>query len=134
MSNIIRTLSDIHPDQIYVTSKQYKVIKGKKSNKPFKIKNVEIAQQLIILSLVKKEEKRKHREYKTNDEEWEPLFEETGKYLLTPEGEYYIDYRMKQQKSHFWNEFRAWITLIIAIAGFALSVYSIYLSHFAGIK
>lgn len=36
MDKIIKTIEDIHPDQIYVTSKQYKTIKGK--NQTFLLK------------------------------------------------------------------------------------------------
>ena len=34
MNNIIKTIGDIHPEEYYVTSKQYKTIKNKKTNVP----------------------------------------------------------------------------------------------------
>lgn len=63
-----------------------------------------------------------------------PVIEETGKYILTTEGEYYLDYRKSKDKTHHMNEIRAWITLVIAIAGLGLSIYSIYLSQITDIK
>ena len=134
MNSIIKTISDIHPEEYYVTSKQYKAIKNKKSKVPFEIKDESVAQQLIMISLVKKEERRIHREHNENDNDWSPTIKETGKYILTTEGEYYLDYRKSKDKTHHMNEIRAWITLAIAIAGLGLSIYSIYLNQFTNIK
>ena len=134
MNNIIKTISDIHPEEYYVTSKQYKAIKNKKINVPFEIKDESIAQQLLMISFVKKEERRIHREHNEDDDDWSPIIEETGKYILTTEGEYYLDYRKSKDKTHRMNEIRAWITLAIAIAGLGLSIYSIYLNQFTNIK
>ncbi len=134
MNNIIKTISDIHPEEYYVTVKQYKAIKNKKSDVPFEIKDKLVAQQLLMISLVKKEEKRIHREHSKDDDDWSPIIKETGKYILTTEGEYYLDYRKSKDKTHRMNEIRAWITLVIAIAGLGLSIYSIYLSQITNIK
>lgn len=134
MNSIIKTISDIHPEEYYVTSKQYKAIKNKKSKVPFEIKDESVAQQLLMISLVKKEERRIHREHNENDNDWSPTIKETGKYILTTEGEYYLDYRKSKDKTHHMNEIRAWITLAIAIAGLGLSIYSIYLNQFTNIK
>mgnify|MGYP001120821710 FL=1 len=134
MNNIIKTISDIHPEEYYVTSKQYKAIKNKKINVSFEIKDESIAQQLLMISFVKKEERRIHREHNEDDDDWSPIIEETGKYILTTEGEYYLDYRKSKDKTHRMNEIRAWITLAIAIAGLGLSIYSIYLNQFTNIK
>lgn len=134
MNNIIKTIVDIHPEEYYVTSKQYKAIKNKKINVSFEIKDESIAQQLLMISFVKKEERRIHREHNEDDDDWSPIIEETGKYILTTEGEYYLDYRKSKDKTHRMNEIRAWITLAIAIAGLGLSIYSIYLNQFTNIK
>lgn len=134
MNNIIKTISDIHPEEYYVTSKQYKAIKNKKSKVPFEIKDGSVAQQLLMISLVKKEERRIHREHNEEDDDWYPIIENTGKYILTIEGEYYLDYRKSKDKTHYMNEIRAWITLAIAVAGLGLSIYSIYLSQITNIK
>ena len=134
MNNIIKTISDIHPEEYYVTSEQYKAIKNKKINVPFEIKDESIAQQLLMISLVKKEERRIHREHNEDEDDWSPIIGETGKYILTTEGEYYLDYRKSKDKTHRMNEIRAWITLAIAIAGLGLSIYSIYLNQFINIK
>lgn len=128
MNTIIKTIADIHPEEYYVTSEQYKAIKNKKRNVPFEIKDESIAQQLLMISLIKKEERRIHKEHNEDDDDWSPIIEKTGKYILTTEGEYYLDYRKSSDKTHRMNEIRAWITLAIAIAGFGLSVYSIYLT------
>lgn len=34
MNSIIKTIGDIHPEEYYVTSEQYKTIKNKKTNVP----------------------------------------------------------------------------------------------------
>ena len=39
MNSIIKTIGDIHPEEYYVTSEQYKTIKNKKINVPFEIKD-----------------------------------------------------------------------------------------------
>lgn len=134
MNNIIKTIVDIHPEEYYVTSEQYKAIKNKKINVSFEIKDESIAQQLLMISFVKKEERRIHREHNEDDDDWSPIIEETGKYILTTEGEYYLDYRKSKDKTYRMNEIRAWITLAIAIAGLGLSIYSIYLNQFTNIK
>lgn len=123
----IRTIKDVHPEDIYVMPRQYKVIKHAKQGKPFEIKDEQIAQQLILLDLVKKEEVRR-REILDNGEK---TFydEETGKYLLTPDGEIYLDYKKHQNINNFGKEFRAWATLAIAVLAFGLSVYSLYLQY-----
>ena len=54
----IRTIKDVHPEDIYVMPHQYKAIRHAKSGKSFEIKDNQIAQQLIVLDLVKKEEVR----------------------------------------------------------------------------
>lgn len=123
----IRTIKDVHPEDIYVMPRQYKAIKHAKSGKPFEIKDNQIAQQLIVLDLVKKEEVRK-REILGNGEK--TFFdEETGKYLLTPDGEIYLDYKKQKSKDNFGKEFRAWATLIIALAALGLSILSLYIQY-----
>lgn len=134
MNNIIKTISDIHPEEYYVTTKQYKAIKNRKSKVPFEIKDESVAKQLLMISLIKKEEKRIHKDHNEGYDDWSPTIEETGKYILTTEGEYYLDYRKSKDKTYRLNEIRAWITLVIAIAGLGLSIYSIYLSQITNIK
>lgn len=134
MHNLIKTIADIHPEEYYVTSEQYKAIKNRKSKIPFEIKDESVAQQLLMISFVKKEERRIHREHDEDDDDWSPIIEETGKYILTTEGKYYLDYRKSKDKTRLLNEIRAWITLAIAIAGLGLSIYSIYLSQITNIK
>lgn len=123
----IRTIKDVHPEDIYVMPHQYKAIRHAKSGKPFEIKDNQIAQQLVVLDLVKKEEVRK-REILDNGEK---TFydEETGKYLLTPDGEIYLDYKKQKFKDNFGKEFRAWTTLIIALAALGLSILSLYIQY-----
>ena len=43
-------------------------------------------------------------------------------YKTVPETSRYWLY----QKSHFWHEFRAWATIIIAVLGLALSIYNTF--------
>ena len=134
-NNVIRTLKEIHPEKIYVTSEQYKAIKSQKHKKPFHIEDEDIANALLISSLIKKEEVMVNENAIDEDGDLPlPIYKSTGRYLLTPDGEYYIDYRKNKNRNNFKNEFRAWVTLVIAIAGLALSVYSIYLTKLAAIK
>lgn len=123
----IKTIADVHPEKIYVTAEQYKYIKHAKHNKPFIIKNFEVAQQLMILGLVKKEEVRKRVILDNGKKDF--YDEETGKYLLAPDGVIYLDYRRQQSKDNFGKEFRAWATLIIAVLAFILSIFSLYLQY-----
>lgn len=87
-----------------------------------------------MIFLIKKEEKRIHREHNEEDDDWYPIIEETGKYILNTEGEYYLDYRKNKDKSNRMNEIRVWITFAMSIAGLGLSIYSIYLSQIVNIK
>lgn len=87
-----------------------------------------------MISLVKKEELRIHREHNDDDDDWTPIVQETGKYILTTEGEYYLDYCKNNDKTYRINEVRAWITLAIAMVSLGLSIYSIYLSQITNIK
>lgn len=134
-SNVFKTLKDIHPEEIYVTSEQYKAIKHRKSHKPFVIKNKKVANALIICSLIEEDEIIINEdEVDENGDYVLPRHAYTGKYLLTPEGEYYLDYRQNENKAHFATEFRAWLTLAITLAGLVLSIYSIYLNQLSNIK
>ena len=99
----IKTLKNIHPEQIYTTSSQYKAIKRAKPNVPFKIKDKTIAKQLIVAELVKKYVLTRH--IKANPEnpeevDWLSGREEieTGKYILTIDGEYYLEYKKNNKK------------------------------------
>ena len=50
----IKTIKDIHPEQIYTTNIQYKSIKKARPNVPFEIKDKSIANELIMIELIKK--------------------------------------------------------------------------------
>lgn len=124
---MIKTIADVHPENIYTTSMQYKYIKHAKHNKPFVIKDFEIAQQLMILGLVKKEVTRVRITLENGKKN--SYDEETGKYLLTPDGEIYLDYKKQKSKDDFGKEFRAWATLIIALVALGLSILSLYIQY-----
>lgn len=127
--------NDIRPAEIYMTSRQYAAIKKQHPNISFEIKDKRIAKQLLDYSFIREEYIIVPEEYRLNDKVLSQYVRKsTGKYLLTIKGEYYLDYRKQYNVNYFKNEFRAWITLIIAIAGFALSVYSIYLSQLTNVK
>lgn len=117
---------DIHPDQIYVTSEQYKAIKNQHPSIPFEIKDRRVAKQLLNHSFIKEEKKRVYEEYCLDDKVLSRCIEKkTGKYLLTTEGEYYLDYRKKENKHCISNEIKTWIplvTAIISILGFSYTV------------
>lgn len=124
---MIKTIADVHPENIYTTSVQYKYIKRAKHNKPFVIKDFEIAQQLMILGLVKKEVTRVRITLENGKKN--SYDEETGRYLLTPDGEIYLDYKKQKSKDDFGKEFRAWATLIIALVALGLSILSLYIQY-----
>lgn len=124
---MIKTIADVHPEKLYVMPVQYKYIKYAKANKAFVIKNEEIAQQLIVLNLIKKETKRNRFYTDTVEKDFRDI--ESGKYLLTPDGAIYLDYKKHSNKANRHNEFRAWITLIVAVLALCLSVLSIYIQY-----
>lgn len=130
-NGVIKTIADIHPEEMHLTSAQYKAIKNAKPDKPFEIKDEKIAGQLIMLDLIKREEIRIHKDHKDDDYDITPITEETGKYLLRIEGEYYIDYVKSKNKGKLYNEIKAWLTLIFVILTFILSLYSLYLDKFS---
>ena len=131
---LMKTIADIDPRNIFTTKQQFKFIKRAKSNIPFTINDDKIAQHLIILNLIKKEEIRIPRSERDindfDDYGLCPPTKITGKYILTPEGEHHIDYKKSQSQKSFWTETRSWITLIIAVFALLLSVYSIYLDYY----
>ena len=114
-NGVMKTIADIHPENMHLTSAQYKAIKKAKPDIPFEIKDEKIAGQLIILDLIKREEIRIHKDRKDDDYDIEPITEETGKYLLKIEGVYYLDYIKSKNKGKFYNELKAWLTLVFVI-------------------
>ncbi len=50
-------------------------------------------------------------------------------YKLTIKGEIKLENELRSIRDHNFNEFRAWITLLIAIAAFILSVISLLLQY-----
>lgn len=114
-NGVMKTIADIHPENMHLTSAQYKAIKKAKPDIPFEIKDEKIAGQLIILDLIKREEIRIHKDRKDDDYDIEPITEETGKYLLKIEGVYYLDYIKSKNKGKFYNELKAWLTLVLVV-------------------
>lgn len=70
-------------------------IKHKKGNKPFVITNTDIANQLIMLGLLKYQEIRIRGE-KADKDNLFGNFEFTGKYIFTYEGSSYIQWKRKR--------------------------------------
>lgn len=123
----IKTLADIDVNKINLNNEQkktfFKSIKHKEDNQPFEISDTKMAEQLIILNVIKRDT---IRIKSTDPEECYSSYQEpTGKYLITPEGILYRDKISNEKKSRFWTEFRAWVTLIIAISGLVLSIVSL---------
>jgi hypothetical protein len=50
-------------------------------------------------------------------------------FRITYEGKCALEAELKSRRQISFNEFRAWITLIIAIAAFLLSIFSLYLQY-----
>ena len=104
----IKTVSDIHPNEIFLTKEEYKTLKT--ANKKSKdgrlyIPNKEVAQSLNMKDMIN---------YSIDEY-----------HTLKIEGKYKLEYEQSKSLSRFWTEFRAWVTLCIALFAFILSIISI---------
>ena len=122
MNFVIETPDDIHPENMYLTPEQYKAIKHAKMDKPFNIKNKQVANILRTSGIVKAHEVKSKDAIKDEDGNFIELseYEETGKYLLQLRGDYYIKYRKEQAKKERKENFHKWAALIISL--FALGI------------
>lgn len=86
-----KPIIEIHPDQIYMTSEQYKAIKKQYPGIPFEIKDRRVAKQLLNYSFIRENMKIVFEEYYLDGKVLSrPIIKSTGKYFLTSKGEYII--------------------------------------------
>lgn len=127
--SIIETPDQIHPEDMYLPPEQYKVIKHAKMNKPFKIKNKEVANILQVIGFVKPQEVKVSRAIITDDEFEPARYEPTGMYLLQLRGDYYIKHKKSQDAKERKENFHKWATLIIALLALFMSALSLILDY-----
>lgn len=127
--SIIETPDKIHPEDMYLTPEQYKAIKHAKMNKPFNIKNKDVANILQVIGVVKPEEIKTRRAIITDDNFEPAIYEPTGKYLLQLRGDYYIKDRKAKETKERKDNFRKWVTLIISVIALFLSALSLVLDY-----
>lgn len=126
---IIETPDQIHPEEMYLTPVQYKAIKNAKMNKPFKIKNKEVANILQVIGVIKPQEVKVSNAIITEDEFELARYEPTGMYLLQLRGDYYIKYRKSEAAKERKEGFHKWATLIIALLALFMSGLSLLLDY-----
>ena len=127
--SIIETPDKIHPEEMYLTPEQYKAIKNAQMNKPFKIKNKEVANILQVIGVVKPHEIKVSNAIITEDT-FEPAeYKPTGLYLLQLRGDYYIKYRKSKESKERKDGFRKWATLVIALIALFMSALSLVLDY-----
>ncbi len=127
--SIIETPDQIHPEDMYLTPEQYKAIKNAKMNKPFKIKNKEVANILQVIGVVKPHEIKVNNAIITEDGLEPAEYKPTGLYLLQLRGDYYIKDRKSKETKERKEGFHKWATLIIAILALFMSALSLILDY-----
>jgi len=120
--SVIQTPDQIRPNEIYLPPEQYKAIKCAKMDKPFNIKNKQVADILRTIGFVKLHEVKVRNAVKDEDGKFiaPAEHEPTGKYLLQLKGDYYIKYRKEEKAKEQKENFHKWAVLIVA--GFALLI------------
>lgn len=127
--SIIETPDQIHPEDMYLTPEQYRAIKHAKMNKPFKIRNKDIANILQVIGVVKPQEVKVSKAIITEDEFEPAKYEPTGLYLLQLCGDYYIKYKKSENAKARKESFHKWATLIIALIALFMSALSLLLDY-----
>lgn len=130
---MIKTLSDINPNTIYFNKEQsFVFLKSTKNIKDtktdFEISDSKIAEELCMLNAICKVLKKpSYKNLPEADKENYYFLQGdwNGKYRLTPEGLLYKDRAFSAKHKSFWMEFRAWITLFIALIGLIIACISL---------
>lgn len=119
----IKTIQDININDYKLLDKTYKGFKKavnyKHKDNPFYM-DEQLAKDLMYQKLIQEQTVR-------NSETRE--MESTGKYMLTIEGKFYLEYRHNQTKDKMIQGVYNWVTLIIATIALALSLIGIVLDH-----
>lgn len=127
--SVIETPDQIHPEEMYLTPEQYKAIKNAQMNKPFKIKDKNIANILHVIGVIKPHEVKVKNAIHTKDDFIPAEYKPTGMYLLQLRGDYYIKYRKSEETKERKERFHKWATLIIAILALFMSALSLVLDY-----
>ena len=129
--SVIKTPDQIHPEKIYLPPEQYKAIKNAKMDKPFNIKNKQVADILHTIGFVKLHQVKVRNAVKDEDGNFlEPAeYENTGKYLLQLDGDYYIKYRKEEASKERKENFHKWAALIAAGFALLISILSLILDY-----
>lgn len=127
--SVIKTPDQIHPEKMYLTPEQYKAIKRAKMDVPFKIKDKNIANILHVSGIIKPHKIKVKNAIITEDEFVEAEYENTGKYLLQLDGDYYIKYRKEEASKERKENFHKWAALIVAGFALLISILSLILDY-----
>ena len=128
MSNgTMKLISDYDPNQTKLLPEQWEAIKDQQPGIPFEISDDKIAGRLKFIDIIKSERVDIPKEEREDDSPFAERTRETGRYILSPEGEIYVAYRNEIEKTNCVKEFRDWSTLIIASLGLIVAIIGLLL-------
>ena len=127
--SVIKTPDQIHPEKIYLPPEQHKAIKHAKMDKPFNIKNKQVADILHTIGFVKLHQVKVRSAIKDEDGNFiEPAeYEHTGKYLITLDAYYYIQHQKEKRAKERKEGFHKWTALIISLFALGIALLSLIL-------
>lgn len=115
---MVKTIAEVDPSQIHLMDNEYLVLKRSYKNKQedasFELTDTSFEGKLLVLGVIRKQMKR---------------LEYTGKYLITPEGERYLEYKSKEVQKERSENIKWWITTGIAVVALILAILSLSLDH-----
>ena len=126
-NNTIKLISDYDLNQTKLLPKQWKAIKDQQPGVPFEISDDKVAIRLKFINIIKPERVDIPKEEREDDSPFTERTRETGRYILSPEGEIYVAYRNEIEKTNRVKEFRDWSTLIIASLGLIVAIIGLFL-------
>ena len=122
---VMKTRAQVDPTEIYLKSNEYRTLKRaykqKASDKSFLIDDNDTVNTLIMCNLIKRQTYRPVNPESIWDER------DTSRYLLTVEGDVYLDYMKGQFKREVMHNIHEWINTIVAISAVILSLIAIIL-------
>lgn len=124
---MIKTIADVDPSQMHLTDTEYNILKNSykttDKDKTFILTDMEYEQKLIIHNVITPQTRRD----KTSDNPLNRI--PTGRYLITPEGERYLEYKNKEVRKEHSENIKWWITTGIAVLALILAILSLSLDH-----
>ena len=123
----MKLISDYDPNQTKLLPEQWEVIKDQQPGIPFEIFDDKIAGRLKFIDIIKSERVDIPKEEGEDDSPFAERTRETGRYILSPEGEIYVAHRNEIEKTNRVKEFRDWSTLIIASLGLTVAIIGLFL-------